>query len=129
MRLVNLAEYESRARDVAEASTLDYYDGGSNDEVTLRENVAAFSRITVYPRVFRGVGQRDTHTTILGLPMSTPVMVAPVALIGMLHPDGEVPVVRAASEAGSIVTLSTFSVTPIEEVVAAAAGPVWFQLY
>jgi len=129
MRLVNLAEYESRARDIAEGATLDYYDGGSNDEITLRENVAAFSRIALYPRVFRGVGQRDTHTTILGLPTSTPVLVAPVALVGMLHPDGEVPVVRAASNAGSIVTLSTFSVTPIEDVVAAGAGPVWFQLY
>jgi isopentenyl diphosphate isomerase/L-lactate dehydrogenase-like FMN-dependent dehydrogenase len=92
MRLVNLAEYESRARDIAEDSTLDYYDGGSNDEITLRENVTAFRRITLYPRVFRGVGQRDTHTTILGLPASTPVMVAPVALIGMLHPEGEDPV-------------------------------------
>jgi 4-hydroxymandelate oxidase len=129
MRLVNLAEYESRARDVAEGSTLDYYDGGSNDEITLRENVAAFSRITVYPHVFRGVSHRDTQTTVLGLSTSTPVMVAPVALIGMLHPDGEVPVIRAASNAGLIVTLSTFSVTPIEDVVAAADGPVWFQLY
>jgi 4-hydroxymandelate oxidase len=129
MGLVNLAEYESRAREIGEGSTLDYYDGGSNDEITLRENIRAFSRVTVYPRVFRGVGQRATHTTILGVPTSTPVMVAPVALIGMLHPDGEVPVVRAASNAGSIVTLSTFSVTPIEDVVAAATGPVWFQLY
>lgn len=129
MRLVNLAEYESRAREVAEAATLDYYDGGSNDEITLRENVTAFSRITLYPRVFRGVGDRDTQTTILGLPASTPIMVAPVALVGMLHPEGEMPVVRAASKAGSVVTLSTFSVTPIEDVVAAAEGPVWFQLY
>jgi 4-hydroxymandelate oxidase len=129
MRLVNLAEYESRAREIAQGSTLDYYDGGSNDEITLRENVTAFSRITVYPRAFRGVGERHIQTTILGLQVSTPVVVAPVALIGMLHPDGEVPVVRAASSAGSIVTLSTFSVTPIEDVVAAAAGPVWFQLY
>jgi len=129
MRLVNLAEYESRAREIAEDSTLDYYDGGSNDEITLRENVTAFSRITLYPRVFRGVGERDTQTTILGAQASTPVMVAPVALIGMLHEDGEIPVVRAASSAGSIVTLSTFSVTPIEDVVATAAGPVWFQLY
>jgi 4-hydroxymandelate oxidase len=82
-----------------------------------------------YPRVFRGVGERDTHTTILGSPASTPVIVAPVALLGILHPDGEVPVVRAASNAGSIVSLSTLSVTPVEDVVAAAAGPVWFQLY
>jgi len=129
MRLVNVAEYESRAGEIAEGSTLDFYDGGSNDEITLRENVAAFSRITLYPRVFRGVGQRDLHTTILGVPVSTPVIVAPLALIGMLHPDGEIPVVRAASNAGSIFTLSTFSVTPIEDVVAAADGSVWFQLY
>lgn len=129
MRLVNLSDYEARAREIAEGSTLDYYDGGSNDEITLRENVTAFSRITLYPRAFRGVGERDTRTTILGMPTSTPIIVAPVALIGMLHPDGEIPVVRAASTAGSIVTLSTFSVTPIEDVVAAAVGPVWFQLY
>ena len=129
MRLINLAEYESRAREMAGASTLDYYDGGANDEITLRENVTAFSRISLFPRVLRGVGQRDLHTTILGLPASTPVIVAPIALIGMLHPDGELPVARAASNAGSIVTLSTFSVTPIEDVVASATGPVWFQLY
>jgi isopentenyl diphosphate isomerase/L-lactate dehydrogenase-like FMN-dependent dehydrogenase len=129
MRLVNLAEYELRARDIAEGATLDYYDGGSNDEVTLRENVAAFSRISLYPRVFRGVGQRDTQTSALGLSTSTPVMIARVALIGILHPDGDVPVVRAASNAGAIVTPSTFSVTSIEDVVAAATGAVWFQLY
>jgi 4-hydroxymandelate oxidase len=129
MRLVNLAEYECRAREIAEGSTLDYYDGGANDEITLRENVAAFSRISLYPRVFRGVGERDTHTTILGVPTSTPVIVAPIALLGMLHPEGEVPVVRAASNAGSIVTMSTVSVTPIEDAVAAATVPVWFQLY
>ena len=123
MRLVNVAAYELRARQIADGPTLDYYDGGSNDEITLRENVSAFSRITVYPRVFRGVGQRDTSTTILGLPISTPMIVAPLALVGMLHPDGEVPVVRAASNAGSIFTLSTVSVTPIEDVVAAATGP------
>jgi 4-hydroxymandelate oxidase len=129
MPLVNIAEYETRAREAAERSTLDYYDGGSNDEITLRENAAAFSRIKLYPRVFRGVGQRDTSTTVLGVPTPTPIIVAPVALIGMLHPDGEVPVVRAATAAGSICTLSTFSLTPVEDVVAAATGPVWFQLY
>ena len=129
MRLVNLAEYESRAREIAVSSTLDYYDGGSSDEITLRENVAAFSRITLYPRVFRGVGQRDLNTTVLGSPTSMPVIVAPIALIGLLHPEGEVPVVRAAFNAGSILTLSTVSVTPVEDVVAAASGPVWFQLY
>ena len=78
MPLVNLVESQSHARDIAEGSTLDFYDGESNDEITLRENAAAFSRITLYPRVFRGVGQRDTRTTVLGMPASTPIIVAPV---------------------------------------------------
>ena len=129
MALVNLSDYEARARATADGSTLDYYDGGSNDEITLRDNPAAFSRITVYPKMFRGVGTRDTSTTVLGTRVANPIIVAPVALLGMLHPDGEIPAVRAGSAAGSIVTLSTFSVVPVEDVVAAASGPVWFQLY
>jgi 4-hydroxymandelate oxidase len=129
MSLVNLADYEARARESADGSTLDYYDGGSNDEITLRDNVAAFNKITLYPRMFRGVGTRDTSTTVVGSSARWPVIVAPIALLGMLSPGGEVPVARAATAAGSIFVLSSLSVTPIEDVVAVATGPVWFQLY
>ena len=129
MSLVNLAEYEAAAREAVAGSTLDYFDGGSNDEITLRDNVAAFSRITLYPRMFRGVGTRDTSTTVVGSGARWPVIVAPVALLGMLSPDGEVPAVRAATAAGSIFVLSSLSVTPIEDVIAVSTGPVWFQLY
>ena len=66
--LVNLAEYEAAAREAVDSSILDYFDGGSNDEITLRDNVAAFSRITLYPRMFRGVGTRDTSTTVVVQP-------------------------------------------------------------
>jgi 4-hydroxymandelate oxidase len=129
MSLVNLAEYEAAAREVVAGSTLDYFDGGSNDEITLRDNVAAFSRITLYPRMFRGVGTRDTSTTVVGSGARWPVIVAPVALLGTLSPDGEVPAARAATAAGSIFVLSSLSVTPVEDVIAASTGPVWFQLY
>ena len=129
MALVNLADYEAHAREAISGSVLDYYDGGANDEITLRDNPAAFSRIPLYPRVFRGTDQRDTSTTVLGFPIATPVLVAPVALLGMIHPDGEVPAARATTAAGSIFVLSTFSVTPVEQIVGAAIGPVWFQLY
>jgi len=87
--LVNLADYEARGREVVAASTLDYYDGGANDEITLHENAAAFSRITLYPRVFRGTAQGDTSTRVLGFPVAIPILVAPVALIGMLAREGE----------------------------------------
>jgi 4-hydroxymandelate oxidase len=129
MSLVNLADYEAAARKAVAGSNLDYYDGGSNDELTLRDNVAAFSRITVFPRMFRGVGTREMSTTVVGASARWPVIVAPIALLGMLSPEGEVPAVRAATAAGSIFVLSSVSVTPIEDVMAAATGPVWFQLY
>ncbi len=129
MALVNLADYEASAREAISGSVLDYYDGGANDEITLRDNPAAFGRIPLYPRVFRGTDRRDTSTMVLGFPLVTPVVAAPVALLGMIHPDGEIPAARATTTAGSIFVLSTFSVTPVEQVVEAATGPVWFQLY
>lgn len=129
MALVNLADYEAQAREAISGSILDYYDGGANDEITLRDNPAAFGRIPLYPRVFRGTDRRDTSTTVLGFPVTMPVIVAPVALLGMIHPDGETPAARATTAAGSIFVLSTLSVTPVETIVEAATGPVWFQLY
>jgi hypothetical protein len=59
MALVNLADYEAHAREAISGSVLDYYDGGANDEFTLRDNPAAFSRIPLYLRVFRGTARRE----------------------------------------------------------------------
>jgi 4-hydroxymandelate oxidase len=73
-------------------------------------------------------GVRTTRSRV-GSGARWPVIVAPVALLGMLSPDGEVPAVRAATVAGSIFVLSSLSVTPIEDVIAVSTGPVWFQLY
>jgi 4-hydroxymandelate oxidase len=127
--LVNLADYEARAREVVSGSLLDYYDGGAHDAITLRENAAAFGRSPLYPRVFRGSAQREATTTAIGFELSMPVIVAPVALVGMAYPDAEAVAARAASAAGSIYVLSTFSTVPVERVVEAAPGRVWFQLY
>jgi 4-hydroxymandelate oxidase len=129
MALVSLADYEGQAREVLPKPVLDYYDGGAHDEITLRENRAAFDRIALHYRVLRGTDRCDTSASVLGHPMRVPILVAPVALLGMAHPDGDVAAARATTAAGSIFVLSTFSTTPVERVVAAATGPVWFQLY
>ncbi len=129
MALVSLADYEAHAREVLSTSVLDYYDGGANDEITLRENRAAFDRIPLHYRVLRGTDRPDTSVTVLGHSLRMPIIVAPVALLGMAHPDGDAAAARATSAAGSIFVLSTFSTTPVERVVDAASGPVWFQLY
>ena len=129
MAFLNLSDYETQARKILDTPVLDYFDGGANDEVTLRENPSAFGRIPLHYRVLRGTDRRDMHTRVLGHELRTPIIAAPVALLGMAHPDGDAAGARAATAAGSIFVLSTFSTTPVEQVVEVAAGPVWFQLY
>jgi isopentenyl diphosphate isomerase/L-lactate dehydrogenase-like FMN-dependent dehydrogenase len=107
----------------------DYYASGANDEVTLRENRAAYERITLLPRMLVDVSVRDMGTTVLGEPVSMPILIAPTALPGLAHPEGEIATTKAAGAAKTLMTLATLSTSSIEEAMATATGPVWFQLY
>ncbi|GAA5534667.1 alpha-hydroxy acid oxidase [Deinococcus aluminii] len=126
---VNLADIEALGRSRLGRNALEYYASGANDEVTLAANRAGFRAIRLRPRVLVDVSDVDARTEVLGLPLSFPVGVAPSAFHGLAHADAELGTARAAASAGSVMTLSTFSNTPIEEVAQAAAGRFWFQLY
>lgn len=130
--------------DVARAATAqlpkmarDYYNSGARDEITRGENEARFAALRVRPRVLVDVSTRDLRTTVLGTPVSMPVLVAPTAFQSMAWPQGELHTARACARAGTIMTLSTLSTVPVEQVVAAwreaggapRGGGVWFQLY
>jgi isopentenyl diphosphate isomerase/L-lactate dehydrogenase-like FMN-dependent dehydrogenase len=129
-RPVNVADYERLAADRLEQGPLGYYAGGAGDERTLRDNVAAYARHALRPRVLVDVSHVSTATTVLGTEVSMPVIVAPVALQKMAHPDGECGMARAAAAAGTIMTLSTIATAAPREVAAAAPGaPRWFQVY
>jgi len=128
-RIANLFELETQALALLPQAARDYYFGGANDEITLRENRAAYERLVLHYRVLRDVSKRDLATTVLGTPLSFPVIVAPTAFHQMAHPDGELATARAAREAGSLMILSTLSTCAMEEVAKAAQGPWWFQLY
>lgn len=126
---ISLHDFE---RDAAEALTPmvhGYYAGGAGDEDTLRENRAAFGRTRLLPRVLRPVGVRTTATTVLGTPVSVPVLVAPMAFQRLAHPGGESATARGAGEAGTLMVASTLASSSLEEVARAATGPLWFQLY
>ncbi len=128
--IVSLAEFESLARDALDPAAYDYVAGGAWDEITLAENEAAWHRRRFRPRVLVDVAAVDTSTTMLGAPTALPVAIAPMAVHGLAHPDGEVATARAAAAAGVPFTLSTMSSRSIEEVAAAApSGTNWFQLY
>src|SRR5215472_6568264 len=93
---INLFDYEPLAKARLEPSAYDYYAGGSEDEVTLHENRAAYTRIKLRPRMLVGVDQIVLATTVLGTPISLPVMVPPVAFHGLAHSDGEIATARGA---------------------------------
>ncbi len=129
MTPVNLADFEALARELLSREAYDYYAGGAQDEVTLRENRAAYDRVSLAYRVLVDVSRRDLTTSVLGQPVSMPILVAPTAVHRLATPEGELATARAAGAAGTVMILSTLSTSPIEAVVAAASGPVWFQLY
>jgi 4-hydroxymandelate oxidase len=126
---INLCELEERARAVLPQMSYDFYASGANDETTLCENRAAYERIKVLPRMLIDVSARDMSTTVLGEPVSMPILIAPMAVQCLAHPDGEIATTRVAGAAKTLTTLATLATTSIEEVMAIATGPVWFQLY
>ncbi len=107
----------------------DYLDGGAYEEATMRANVADLERVLLRQRVMRDVSVREQAVEVLGQPLSTPVVLAPVGLAGMMATRAEVQAARAAERAGVAFIESTVSICPIEEVAAATSRPPWFQLY
>ena len=121
---------EHAARGVLTAEAFAYVAGGASSERTVAANREAFTRWRIVPRMLRAVAERDLSTTVLGTPMTAPVLTAPVGVLGQVHPDGERAVTRAAAGLGLPSVLSTVSSTSIEDVAAAAPDAHrWFQLY
>ena len=129
MEPLNVYEYAKLAQERMEPAFWDYYHGGSDDEVTLRASRAAYERIRLRPRVLVDVSNCDTCTTVLGTPVSMPILVAPMALHCLAHPEGECATAQGAGMAGTLMIASTTATRNIEEIAGAVTGPLWFQLY
>jgi 4-hydroxymandelate oxidase len=127
--LINLDDYERVAAERMTTNAFSYYVGGADDEVSLRENRAAFERVKLAPRMLVNVTIRDTSTKILGQHVGFPVVVAPMAMMKLAHTDGELAVARAAGIHNVPMALSTLSTVRLENVAAAATAPMWFQIY
>ena len=128
-RYVIVDDYEPVARAKLPAELYDYIAGGAGDERTLGDNLRAFDRWTLRPRMLRGIGDPDPSTSILGMSVSFPVLVAPWAYQSMVHAEAEPGTARAAAGAGTIMVVSTTAIDVLEDVAAAGAGRTWWQLY
>jgi 4-hydroxymandelate oxidase len=125
-----LSSLEEHAARVLEPRWRDYVAGGAGGERTLRRNVEAFDGYALVQRVLQGIEHVDLRTTVLGLDLGLPLLVAPVAYQGALHPDGEEGLARAAGRVGAGYCLSTFSsATPASVAAAAPEVPLLFQVY
>ncbi|NQW22073.1 MAG: alpha-hydroxy-acid oxidizing protein [SAR202 cluster bacterium] len=126
---INLYDYEARAKLAMPHDNWDFVDAGAMDEITTKRNRTAFDQLSIRPRFMRSVEERKIATTMLGQDISMPVFVCPAGSHGIAHPDAEVATARAAGRSNTLMMLSTSSNCSMEEVAAAATGPLWFQLY
>lgn len=126
---VNVFEFEALARARVEPPAWDYIIGGAEDEITLRENRAAFERTFLRPRYLVDVSARDLTTTVLGAKIAFPLLLAPTGYHTLSHPEGECETARGASKLGIPMMVSTVATRSLEDVTRAATGPVWSQLY
>ena len=120
---------EEEAERLLPQMVFEYYAGGAGDEVTLRDNRAAFARVKLRPRMLCGVEEPSLATTALKQHLAMPVAVAPMAYQRLAHPDGELATASACGALGVPMTLSTMATASVEEVASVATSPLWFQLY
>ena len=127
---VALDKLEQRAREVLTPEAWDYLAGGAGGEDTMRANRDAFRRWRIVPRMLRDVARRDLSVELFGRRFPVPVVLGPVGVQGIIHPEAEIAVARAAASLNIPFALSTVSSKSIEDVAAESGNAVrWFQLY
>jgi lactate 2-monooxygenase len=127
---ISIAALEQKARDILPPPAFDYVAGGAGGERTMQANLDAFSHYPIVPRMLRDVSQRDLSVDLFGVRIPAPILLAPVGVQSIIHPEAEFPAARAAASLGVPFVLSTLSSRPMEEIAAAMANaPRWFQLY
>ncbi|XP_053561749.1 2-Hydroxyacid oxidase 2 [Bombina bombina] len=130
MSLICLSDYEAYAKDHLPKAIWEYYAAGADECATRDDNLLAFKRIRLRPRMLRDVSATDTRTTVLGTEISCPIGIAPTAFHSLAWPEGETNTARAAESLNLCYVASTYATCSVEEIVAAAPeGLRWFQLY
>jgi isopentenyl diphosphate isomerase/L-lactate dehydrogenase-like FMN-dependent dehydrogenase len=128
-RLISVDDYRAGARSRLPRMVWSFVDGGADDQVTVRDNRSAFSRWSFAPKALVGFEQPDLTTTVGGVPLEMPVLLAPTGLTGLTHWRGDIAAARSAEHHGVRYVLSTFSSWSMEEVASATEQDHFFQLY
>src|SRR2546421_12733482 len=122
---VNVFDYEALAQVRMEPAAWDYYQSGVDDEVTLRANSASFGRIRLRQRVLVDVSTCDMRTTVLGTPVSMPILIAPTGFQCLAHPEGECVTAQAAGNMDTLMVASSSATRSLEDTTRPASSPLW----
>ncbi len=125
----SIADLRLLAKKRLPQTVFEFIDGGAEDEITLRDNRAAFERIKITPRILNDVSVPDTRTYLLGKEVKAPIVIAPMGSCMLAWPNADIAIARAAAAHGLPYTLSTMSNTAMETMADAVQGELWFQLY
>lgn len=125
----SIADLRHLAQRRLPRAVFDFFDGGAEDEITLRDNVEAFRRTRLMPNVLHDVSQIDCSTLLLGVPSALPMAIAPTGAAGFGRRGSDIDIARAAAAAGIPYTLSSTATASIEQIADAAPGRHWFQAY
>ena len=128
-RVVTISDLRRLARARLPDAVFDYLDGAADDEVTLKDNLAAFREVYFKPRFAVAMADCDLSVTVLGHKLQLPFLLAPIGYSRLMHPSGELAASAAAGKAGTAYILSTLSGHRIEDVKARSPGPTFYQLY
>ncbi len=129
MKAYTIEDLRRQARRRLPRAVFDFIDGGAEEEGTLRDNRAAFTRIRLAPKMLVDVSRIDTSTTILGGPSKLPLAIAPTGAVGFGWRGGDVAIAKAAAAVGIPYSLSMSATASIEQVAREAPGRLWFQAY
>ena len=130
IEIIDIQDLEDAAKQIIPSGGFGYIYGGAETEQTMQRNISAFDCVDIYPRVLTSVVEPNLHTSILGVDISLPVIVAPAAAHGLAHVSAEAGSARGAAVSGTIMSVSNYASSTLAEIAAAGAGaPQWFQLY
>jgi 4-hydroxymandelate oxidase len=127
--IFSLSEFEELAQTCMTPMALNYVAGGAADELTLKANCEEWKRIRLKARVLVDVSRVDISTTLMGQQMPIPILLASTAFHRLCHDEGERATIAGANRAGASLVLSTYATEAVETIAAAAAQPLWFQMY
>lgn len=130
IKIINLSDLEKEAAPKIPKGAFGYVQGGAEDEITLRDNTAAFDKKRIVPNGLTGLEAVDLKTQFLGIDLPSPIILAPMAAHGLVHKEADKATIKGTHKAGTIMSISTYSSVLIKDIAQSAPGaPFFFQIY